>query len=128
MKVMHTVIETPTFVKDAADAGVSEDELMDMVAYIAAHPQAGDPIQGTGGARKVRFAGKGKGKSGAYRVVTFYSGKDVPVWLLAMIDKGDRANLSKAERNELRKELAGLVMDYLQSVRDKVAKLKRVTR
>lgn len=125
---MHTVIETPTFIRDAADAGVSEAELADMVAYIAAHPQAGDPIKGTGGARKVRFAGKGKGKSGAYRVVTFYSGKDVPVWLLAMIDKGDRANLSKAEQNELRKELAGLVMDYLQSVRDKVAKLKRVTR
>lgn len=39
-----------------------------MVATIAANPQIGDIIPGTGGARKLRFGGKEK--SGAYSVIT----------------------------------------------------------
>jgi hypothetical protein len=45
-------------------------------------------------------------------VITFYSGTDVPVFLLNVFSKGDRVDLSQAERNELRKELAGLAEDY----------------
>jgi hypothetical protein len=41
-----------------------------------------------------------------YRVVSYYAGDDVPVLLLALVDKGERADLSQAERNALRKELA----------------------
>jgi hypothetical protein len=41
-----------------------EPERMGIVTWIAANPEAGDVIEGTGGARKVRFAGKGKGKVG----------------------------------------------------------------
>jgi hypothetical protein len=66
--------------------------------------------QGTGGARKVRFAGRGKGKSGGYRVITFYSGGDLPVFLLTVFAKGERANLSKAERNALA-QLARVLAD-----------------
>ena len=79
---------------------------------IASHPEAGDEIGGTGGARKVRVAGRGKGKSGGYRVITFYSGKDVPVFLLAAYSKGEKANLSKAERNELKSILAEIAREY----------------
>ncbi len=68
---------------------------------IASNPEAGNEIAGTGGARKVRVAGRGKGKSGGYRVITFYSGKDVPVFLMAVYSKGGKATLTKAERNEL---------------------------
>ena len=52
-------------------------------------------------------------------------GKDVPVLLLALIDKGESENLSKAERNALRKELAGYADDYRKAVARKVAELKR---
>ena len=78
----------------------------------------------TGGARKVRFAGRGKGKSGGYRVVTYFAGEDIPVFLLALFSKGERENLSKAERNALRKELAGIAADYRALVRARVAELK----
>jgi mRNA-degrading endonuclease RelE of RelBE toxin-antitoxin system len=67
---MHTVIETEFFLRDAKAVGLSEAERVAMVDFIASHPDAGDEIKGTGGARKIRFAGKGKGKSGGYRVVT----------------------------------------------------------
>ena len=52
-----------------------------------------------------------------YRAITFYSGPDVPLFLLNVFAKGDRVDLSQAERNELRKELIGLVEDYREGVR-----------
>ena len=63
-------------------------------------------MPGTGGARKVRFAGRAKGKSGGYRVITFYAADDIPVFLLDIYGKDAQANLSKAQRNELRKTLS----------------------
>jgi hypothetical protein len=45
----------------------------------------------------------------------------VPVLLLALIDKGERADLSEGERRELRKELAGYASDYRASVRNRIA-------
>lgn len=95
-----------------------------VVMMFAAHPDAGVDIPGTGGARKVRVAGRGKGKSGGFRVITFYTGRDVPVFLLNIFSKGDRVDLSQAERNELRKELAGLAQDYREGVQAHVESRK----
>lgn len=68
---MHTVIETPGYLASARDENVTEEERAEIVSFLAANPDAGDIMAGTGGARKVRFAGRGKGKSGGYRVITF---------------------------------------------------------
>jgi hypothetical protein len=120
---MHTVIRTPTFLSDAKAAGLSEDQQNDIVSEISKNPTAGAMMEGTGGCRKLRFAGKGKGKRGGFRTVHYYSGDDVPVLLLALIDKGEDENLSKAERNALRIELAGFADDYRKGVIEKVAAL-----
>ena len=109
---MHTVIETSSYLADAKAAGLAATDRDAVVEMIASNPQAGDEIGGTGGARKVRVAGRGKGKSGGYRVITFYSGKNVPVFLLALYSKGEKANLSKAERNELKAILGDIVQEY----------------
>jgi len=114
---MQTVIETPAFLSDAKAAGLSEQERLTIVQTIATDPEAGDVIPGTGGARKVRFAGRGRGKSGGFRVITFYSGPDVPVFLLNIFAKGDTINLTHAERNELRAILANIVTAYRQGAR-----------
>lgn len=79
-----------------------------MVAYVSRNPTAGDIMPGTGGARKLRFAGRGKGKSGGYRIITFYADTDMPVFLLDVYSKDSQANLTKAERNELRVILTDL--------------------
>jgi hypothetical protein len=67
---------------------------------------------------------KGKGKRGGFRTVHYYAGDDDPVLLLALINKGEDENLSKAERNELRIELAGYADDYRKGVIERVAALK----
>jgi hypothetical protein len=123
---MHTVIETPTFLADCKT--MSEEERLAIVDAIATDPLLGDPMPGTGGARKRRFPGRGKGKRGGYRTVCYFAGKDVPVLLLALISKGERENLSQAECNELRKELAGYAADYRASVSKRVVRLKRKAR
>jgi hypothetical protein len=114
---MHTVVETPSYLADARAAGLTEGERDAVVEMIANHPEAGDEIGGTGGARKVRVASRGKGKRGGYRVITFYSGKDVPVFLLAVYSKGEKANLSKAERNELKGISGDIARAYRQRVK-----------
>jgi hypothetical protein len=117
---MHTVVETPSYLADAKAAGLSESERDTVVEMIANHPEAGDEISGTGGARKLRVAGRGKGKSGGYRVITFYSGKDLPAFLLAIYPKGEKADLSRAERNELKGILADIVRNYRKGVKRRV--------
>ena len=115
--MLHSVIETPDFLRDAESAGLTTDERVRIVSLTAAFPRTGVDIPGTGGARKIRFPGRGKGKSGGYRVISFYAGPDVPVFLLNVFAKGDKIDLTKAERNELRRELAGLAEDYRNGVR-----------
>lgn len=115
--MLHTVIETPDFIRDAAMAGLTPQERGKIVALTAEFPKSGTDIPGTGGARKIRFAGRGKGKGGGYRVISFYAGPDVPVFLLNVFAKGDKIDPTMAERNELRKELAGLAEDYRNGVR-----------
>lgn len=94
---MHAVLLTPTCEAYAKAAGVIEAEIARIAATLARDPLAGDVIPGSGGARKVRFAARGKGKSGGYRTVHFFAGQDVPVFLLALVSKGQRADLSQAE-------------------------------
>ena len=55
--------------------------------------------------RKLRWARDGRGKSGGVRVIYYFHSEAMPLYLLTMFAKNERANLSKAERNAL----AGLV-------------------
>ncbi len=112
------------YLADARAAGLVDVERQAIVDFVAARPTAGDLIPGTGGARKVRFAGRGKGKSGGYRVIAYFGGDDIPVFLLAIFAKGDKVNLNQAERNALRDELAGLAKDYRAGRRRLVRRIR----
>lgn len=118
---MHTVCETHNFRRHAKDAGMSEDEVEQLVDYLAANPTAGDEMPSTGGCRKFRVAGRGKGKSGGYRTITFYSGRDLPVFLITVFSKGERANLSKSERNALE----GITKELVAAYAARVVKVSR---
>lgn len=100
---MQTVVETPEYLAAAKRVGMSDAERESAVNFVAANPDAGEIIPGTGGCRKLRIAKEGKGKSGGYRVITYYSTNDEPVFLLTVISKGKQANLTDKQKNELRK-------------------------
>jgi len=95
---------------------MSEEEREALVAMVAKDPTIGDLMQGTGGCRKMRYKKPGRGKSGGYRVITYFAGSDIPVFLLTVFGKNERANLSKAERNALAK-LTDQLKDSLRKTR-----------
>lgn len=110
--MLQTVAETPAVQRDAAAAGMTKAEKAELIGFLAANLDAGDLIVGTGGARKLRWRRPGTGKNGGYRVITYYAGRALPVFLLTLYTKGERANLSPPERDALRGILAGTAANH----------------
>ncbi len=102
--MLLTVAELPEYLRTAGRLLTDADRRA-IVDHLAAHPAAGDLIEGTGGVRKMRWARDGRGKSGGVRVIYYFYSEAMPLYLLTMFAKSERANLTKAERNAL----AGLV-------------------
>ena len=113
---MHSVCETHAFRRAAKAAGMSEEEIAELVRHIASNPHEGDVMPGTGGCRKLRWAAPGRGKRGGYRTITFFSGDDLPVFLITVFGKGERADLSKKEQNALAVITKEIVAGYAKRV------------
>jgi hypothetical protein len=109
---VHTIVETPAYLRAAEEAGLSERERQSIVDLLSRDPQVGDVISGTGGCRKLRFGRGSKGKSGGVRVITFFSGIDLPLFLITVFAKNERSDLSKAEANALALMTKRLVETY----------------
>ena len=65
-----------------------------------------------GGVRKIRIPLPGRGKRGGARVVFLFAGEDIPVFLLTVFAKNEKANLSAAERTALIAAAKELAADY----------------
>lgn len=69
------------------------------------NPKVGDVIRGTGRLRKMRFAFEHRGKSGSTRICYVdFEVKEV-IYLLAVFAKNEQENLTKEERNILKKKI-----------------------
>ena len=88
---MRTVAETPIFQRYAAEIW-RDAEREQFINFIAANPEAGDLIRGSGGCRKVRWADSGRGKSGGSRVI-YFNTDDGTIWLLMVYTKAKFDNL-----------------------------------
>jgi hypothetical protein len=108
---MQTVVETPSYLADA-ERLFSTVERAAIVDRLAADPTCGVLVPGGGGIRKVRFGFGARGKSGGARIIYLFSGENVPVFLLAVFAKNEKANLSPAERNALGKVVDDMIKNY----------------
>jgi len=106
-----TVVETPSFLRDAKKL-LNDEEREAIVTFLSSTPAAGDLIKETGGMRKVRWAREDTGKSGAYRIIYFYHSMEIPLFILNVFAKNEKANISQEERNELKKLTGLLVKQY----------------
>ncbi|MDE2754462.1 MAG: type II toxin-antitoxin system RelE/ParE family toxin, partial [Gemmatimonadota bacterium] len=68
-----------------------------MEAAVVADPRVSAVIRGTGGLRKVRWAGSGRGKRGGIRTIYFRHGRSDSIYLLTAYAKADREDLSPAD-------------------------------
>lgn len=106
-----TIVEMPEYIKDA-NRLLNEESQQAIKDFLAINPQAGRLIQGTGGVRKLRWARPGSGKSGGVRVIYYFHNETIPLFLLNMFGKKEKANLTKAEQNKLAKLTSILVKTY----------------
>lgn len=82
-------IETSSFTKHVSEY-LSDDEFLALQVYLLEHPDSGRVIRGTGGVRKVRWAGSGRGKSGGVRVIYLWRFSEDEIWLLAIYRKSEK--------------------------------------
>ncbi len=115
IRKLHAVVETPGYLAKAIRL-LLDIERMAIVDHLARNPTAGDLIPGSGGARKLRWAREGGGKSSGVRIVTYFGGVDIPVFLLTMFAKNEKSDLTPAERNQLKQVLGEVARSYREGV------------
>ena len=89
---MYTIVETPTFAEDARTIW-TEQERGAFCAWLAANPEAGDVVPGSGGCRKVRWSITGSGKRGGARIIYFNRLANGEIWLLVIYTKSVMGNI-----------------------------------
>ncbi len=109
--MLITLVELPEYIRDA-DRLLDEENQDELKNFLSLNPQAGRIMEGTGGVRKLRWARQGSGKSGGVRVIYYFYNETMPLILLNMFGKSEKANLSKAERNKMAKLVSILVKTY----------------
>ncbi|MHB0983512.1 MAG: transcriptional regulator [Thiobacillus sp.] len=101
---MYTVIETDVFVRAAAQIW-TDAERVAFIDWLAANPDAGDVIPGSGGCRKVRWTRPGMGKRGGARVIYFNRLEHGEIWLLMVYVKAKFDNLPAPFLKQLREAI-----------------------
>jgi hypothetical protein len=95
-------VETRAFTRQVMGL-LSDAEYRRLQEHLTVQPDTGAMIKGTGGIRKLRWAGAGQGKRGGVRVIYYWAMGKGRILLLFMYPKGERDDLSSAERKILRR-------------------------
>ena len=70
---------------------------------LAAHPESGALIRGSGGLRKIRWSGSGRGKRGGTRVIYYWATDDGVILMLMAYAKNEASDLTKDQVEVLRR-------------------------
>ena len=84
---------------------MDDDEYSELQLYLAARPDAGKVIKGTGGFRKLRWAGSGRGKRGGLRVIYYWWNAKDRISLLLVYPKNEMDDLTAEQVRILKSQL-----------------------
>ena len=84
---------------------LADDEYRTLQTVLMLRPEQGPLIRGTGGLRKIRWGGKGKGKRGGFRVIYYWHRETETFYMLFIYQKSEQEELTSSQR----KLLASLV-------------------
>lgn len=87
---------------------MSEIELDAIYDIYQSDPDYGTVEPRTGGLRKGRVAKEATGKSGGYRVFSFFADASNPIFLLWIIDKADDESLTDGQKTAFKAALTNL--------------------
>lgn len=82
--------------------GLNDDNLKELELALLKNPQAGDVIEGTGGARKLRIRLNNRGKSGGARVIYLDVFKKEKLYFLFAYPKNIQENLSAEQKKAIK--------------------------
>jgi mRNA-degrading endonuclease RelE of RelBE toxin-antitoxin system len=101
---LATFIESPLFSRLLPEY-LTDDAYSVLQWALALHPEAGAVIPGSGGVRKLRWAGSGRGKRGGLRVIYYWRRHAGEIWLLTLYAKNEAENIPAHVLRAIRKEI-----------------------
>lgn len=81
---------------------MDDESYAELQRHLAHHPDAGDLIRGSGGMRKIRWRGNGRGKRGGLRVIYFWWVVKDRISMLLAYPKSEQDDLTADEIKLLR--------------------------
>jgi len=100
-------VEIPPF-ETLADKYLGIEGRTELQNTLLENPDSGDMIQGAGGARKIRVALPGKGKSGGARVIYYYRSARNVLYFLTLYPKNKKTDVTSAEKKVLKNQIKQL--------------------
>ena len=101
LSVRLTFSETTVFTRQITEL-LSDDELNALQWLLIANPDRGDLIRGSGGLRKIRCAGSGRGKRGGLRVIYYWHVPGSTILFLLAYPKNEQENLTPTQLKVLK--------------------------
>jgi len=90
------------------DDYLNDEEYRKLQNYLLENPKAGVILRGSGGIRKLRWAARGKGKSGGVRIIYYWAEQPEHIYLLTLYSKGEQENIDAASLKRIVKLLETL--------------------
>lgn len=94
-------LETPVFTK-LITKFISDEAYHLLQLQLSVRPESGDIIRGSGGIRKIRWAGSGRGKRGGMRVIYYFIKEDDQIFMLYAYPKSKKDDLSADQIKQLK--------------------------
>jgi hypothetical protein len=101
---MYSFIETKLFSRLVAEF-LSDEEYAKLQQALIQMPDAGDVIPGSGGIRKLRWKGSGRGKRGGDRVIYYARSRQGEIWMLTLHPKNVSENIPAHILKKIKEEI-----------------------
>ena len=88
------IIETPIFTK-RLEKILDDEEYRQLQNILILNPDSGKLIKGSGGLRKMRWSGSGRGKRGGSRVIYYWLKSDEIIFMLLIYSKNESDDLNQ---------------------------------
>lgn len=102
--LMYSFIETKLFSQLVAEY-LSDEEYSKLQQMLIEKPEAGDLIPGSGGIRKLRWKGSGRGKRGGVRVIYYARSRQGQIWMLTLYAKNVSENIPAHILKKIKEEI-----------------------
>ena len=97
-------VETPIFYRRVQQY-LDDDEYAKVQVFLAARPQSGSVIKGSGGLRKLRWPGSGRGKRGGLRIIYYWWVSKERISMLLVYPKNEMDGLTADQLKQLKSQL-----------------------